>query len=306
MLVFRIIVVMPNRKIRIVRMEDARVYITTGTPTYGDDIIMLDDVHRLELGADALHLSFMFFCFCQEGEAKFKINGRPREMHKHDLLFGFGEQVFEDCLVSDDFKGKMLLVSRKFSQESIVGLYHLWPYLMDVYHSPVIHLEEKEARNLHALTTEGLRRMEDKDNPFLSDTIISIMRIFYFDMCQILSQRKEGKMEVEKNSRLYAIFDEFMQLLSQNFKKERNVVWYGEQMCLSPKYLSEVVKEISGRSASGWISAMVINEIKTLLRNTNYSVKEVAQIMNFRNQSFLGKYFKNYTGMSPREYKKKE
>ena len=84
------------------------------------------------------------------------------------------------------------------------------------------------------------------------------------------------------------------------------MVWYGEQMCLSPKYLSEVVKEISGRSASGWISAMVINEIKTLLRNTNYSVKEVAQIMNFRNQSFLGKYFKNYTGMSPREYKKKE
>ena len=161
-------------------------------------------------------------------------------------------------------------------------------------------------RNLHALTSEGLRRMEEKDNPFLSETIISIMRIFYFDICQILSQRKAGKMEVEKNSRLYAIFDEFMQLLSQNFKKERNVVWYGEQMCLSPKYLSEVVKEISGRSASGWISAMVINEIKTLLRNTNYSVKEVAQIMNFRNQSFLGKYFKNYTGMSPREYKKKE
>ena len=51
---------------------------------------------------------------------------------------------------------------------------------------------------------------------------------------------------------------------------------------------------------------MVVNEIKTLLRNTNYSVKEVAQIMNFRNQSFLGKYVKNYTGMSPREYKKKE
>ena len=229
-MVFRIIVVMPNRKIRIVRMEDARVYITTGTPTYGDDLIMLDDVHRLELGADALHLSFMFFCFCQEGEARFKINGRPREMHKHDLLFGFGEQVFEDCLVSDDFKGKMLLVSRKFSQESIVGLYHLWPYLMDVYHSPVIHLEEKELRNLHALTSEGLRRLEEKDNPFLSETIISIMRIFYFDICQILSQRKAGKMEVEKNSRLYAIFDEFMQLLSQNFKKERNVVWYGDEM----------------------------------------------------------------------------
>ena len=286
-------------------MEDARVYITTGTPTYGDDVIMLDDVHRLELGADALHLSFMFFCFCQEGEAKFKINGRPREMHKHDLLFGFGEQVFEDCLVSDDFKGKMLLVSRKFSQESIVGLYHLWPYLMDVYHSPVIHLEEKEVRNLHALTSEGLRRVEEKDNPFLFETIISIMRIFYFDICQILSQRKAGKMEVEKNSRLYAIFDEFMQLLSQNFKKERNVVWYGEQMCLSPKYLTALVKSVSGYTVQQLIFKAIIRRSIFLINSTSKTIQEIADDLSFPNASAFGTFFKKQTGHSPKHYRRK-
>lgn len=285
-------------------MEDARVHVSSGTPSYGDDLIILDNIHILELGNDALHLSFMFFCYCMKGEARFKINGSQRMMTSGDLLFGFGEQVFEDCVVSEDFTGKMILISRKFSQESIVGLYHLWPYLLDVYRRPVIHLSDDERMNLRILHDELTRRLAVQDNPYLPDTIIAMMRIFYYDICHILSGRSQNTPDTEGKTRLYSIFDQFMHLLSKNFKKERNVTWYSEQMCLSPKYLSEVIKEISGRSASGWISAMVINEIKTLLRNTDYSIKEVAQIMNFHNQSFLGKYFKNYTGVSPREYKK--
>lgn len=295
---------MPNRKIRNIRMEDARVYISSGTPGYGDDLIILENIHRLELGNDALHLSFIFFCYCMEGEAEFKINGLQRRMTGGDLLFGFGEQVFEDCVVSEDFTGKMILISRKFSQESIVGLYHLWPHLLDVYRQPVVHLSEGERMNLRRLFDDLIRRLADQGNPYLPDTIIAMMRIFYFDMCYILGDRNRSAVNMEGKARLYSIFDQFMRLLSENFKRERNVTWYSEQMCLTPKYMSEVIKEISGRSASGWISAMVINEIKTLLRNTDYSIKEVAQIMNFQNQSFLGKYFKNYTGVSPREYKK--
>lgn len=293
---------MPNRKVKIVRIKDAKIFLTTSSPSYGDDLIIVDDIHQLDLGSDALHLSFMFFCYCMKGEASFKINGAERQMHKGDLLFGFGEQVFEDCRVSQDFLGKMILISRKFSQESIIGLHHLWPFLIYVYRNPVIHLEERERLALRFLSDEAARRLNEQDNPYLSDTIISLMRIFYFDICNFLSRRCEE--QKEGKGRLYTIFDRFMHLLSENFKKEREVAWYSEQMCLSPKYLSEVIKEISGRSVSGWIAAMVVTEIKTLLRNTDYSIKEIAQIMHFRNQSFLGKYFKNYTGMSPSSYKK--
>ncbi|GAY29767.1 AraC family transcriptional regulator, partial [Prevotella sp. MGM2] len=102
----------------------------------------------------------------------------------------------------------------------------------------------------------------------------------------------------------YNIFDKFIHLLSDNFRSERNVSWYSDQLCLTPKYLSEVVKNVSGRTAGQWIANFVVMEIKQLLANTSLSVKEIAVRLNFSNQSFLGKYFKNATGFSPSDYRK--
>lgn len=75
-------------------------------------------------------------------------------------------------------------------------------------------------------------------------------------------------------------------------------------MCLTPKHLSEMVKMVSGRTAGQWLTTMVMIETKTLLQDTQYSIKEIAQMMNFQNQSFLGKYFKNIEGISPSDFRK--
>lgn len=101
----------------------------------------------------------------------------------------------------------------------------------------------------------------------------------------------------------FVLFGRFLGMVQQNYKVQRNVVWYSEQLCVTPKYLSEVVKRVSGRTARQWIQLFVLIEIKTLLRNTNYSIKEITGALNFPNQSFLGKYFKNATGQSPSEYR---
>ena len=64
------------------------------------------------------------------------------------------------------------------------------------------------------------------------------------------------------------------------------------------------MKTVSGKTAGQWITTLVMVEIKTLLQNTNLSIKEIAQEMNFPNQSFLGKYFKNVEGISPSDFRK--
>lgn len=81
-------------------------------------------------------------------------------------------------------------------------------------------------------------------------------------------------------------------------------MWYSDQLCLTPKYLSEAVKAVSGKTARQWITTLVIMEVKVLLRNTDLSIKEIAQELNFPNQSFLGKYFKNATNISPSDYRR--
>lgn len=91
--------------------------------------------------------------------------------------------------------------------------------------------------------------------------------------------------------------------MQKNYKHERSVKWYSDRLCLTPKYLSEIVKQASGRTARQWLMAFVLIEIKSLLRNTDYSIKQIAQEMNFSSQSSFGKYFHHATGLAPKEYR---
>lgn len=85
--------------------------------------------------------------------------------------------------------------------------------------------------------------------------------------------------------------------------KERSIAFYADMLCLTPKYLSQVIYKCSGSFASEWIRKMVILEAKSLLDNKNFSVQQISDMMNFPNPSFFGKYFKAATGMTPRKYR---
>lgn len=100
------------------------------------------------------------------------------------------------------------------------------------------------------------------------------------------------------------IFQKFIQLVTQNYKRERRLIFYAQQICITPRYLSRVVKEISGHSASDWIDILITNEILYQIRFSNRSIQQIAYEMGFPNQSFFGKYFKSHIGYSPKEYRR--
>ena len=87
--------------------------------------------------------------------------------------------------------------------------------------------------------------------------------------------------------------------------KERSLQFYADKMCLTPKYVSGTIKSFSGKGALDWINEYVVLEAEMMLRYTKMSVQEIAYALNFPTQSAFGKYFKQQTGMSPREYRYK-
>ena len=109
--------------------------------------------------------------------------------------------------------------------------------------------------------------------------------------------------EPKKSKRKEEIFKQFIAAVQDNYTKERNVIFYADKLCVSPKYLSAVVHEVSGKHATNWINEYVILECKAMLKVEGDSVKNVCNRLNFPNQSFFAKYFKQHTGMTPREYK---
>ena len=94
-------------------------------------------------------------------------------------------------------------------------------------------------------------------------------------------------------------------MVEEHFRSERRVGWYAIQLGITSKYLSETVKTISKRTPNEWIDYYVTTELSVLLKNSTLSIKDITARMNFPNQSFLGKYFKEHVGVSPSEFRKK-
>lgn len=107
----------------------------------------------------------------------------------------------------------------------------------------------------------------------------------------------------KKHSRKDIIFHDFQLALFRHFRTERDVAFYARLQNLSPRYFSSIIKEKSGYNALQWIAQQVITEAKLLLETSEMSVKEISIRLNFPSQSFFGKYFKQYTGVSPKEYR---
>ncbi|MDE6042278.1 MAG: helix-turn-helix domain-containing protein [Muribaculaceae bacterium] len=119
--------------------------------------------------------------------------------------------------------------------------------------------------------------------------------------CRMAVEEEHGRRSV--STRVGYVHD-FVKLVRAHYATERSVAFYAEKLCISPKYLSLIVKQATGRSAARWIDEFVLMEAKNLLRYSGKNIQQVAYALNFSNQSSFGKYFKHLTGMSPTEYQK--
>ena len=270
----------------------------------GTELTLFDDISWNALVNTPTQIGFLLIALCTEGEATFTLNGVAQHMKAGDLLISFGNQVFDEQHAAQNFHGKAVLMSRSFAQNCIVGLNKMWPYLLYLMEHPVLHLTLEEQSWINDCYALISRRVTQKPSRYMREAAESLVRAFYFEICNLLDERVRPTEQTKAQTRAYAIFDQFIRLVSEHYKRERSVEWYSSEMCLTPKHLSEVVKQVSGRTAGQWITTLVIIEIKSLLQNTSLSIKEITDEMNFPNQSFLGKYFKNVEGISPSDYRR--
>lgn len=128
----------------------------------------------------------------------------------------------------------------------------------------------------------------------------SILRSYLYVIIFELDNLKEP---ISNDAIQNPLFEKFKEILSQEFLKHRSVEYYANCLNVTRKYLSEVVKSNSGKTASDWISAIVVLEAKVLLQNKSVTISQVSDMLNFSNPSVFGRFFKNSTGFSPLEYR---
>ena len=104
-------------------------------------------------------------------------------------------------------------------------------------------------------------------------------------------------------SRKQTIFDRFISLVNQHATREHQIRYYADKMCLTERYLSTIIRQMSGTTAKEWIDRAIIARIKVELKHSNKSVAQISDETYFPNPSFFSKYFKRLTGLTPLEYR---
>jgi YesN/AraC family two-component response regulator len=168
--------------------------------------------------------------------------------------------------------------------------------------NPVVALTPREQQVYTTYFMAIREKMADTDHHYRIQLVKSLLLAMFYDMSNVIWRVQQSG--TKPLSRADTIFAGFIQLLEQNFRTERRVSWYARQLNITPKYMSEVVKQISQRTSNEWIDSYVILEIRVLLKNTTKSIKEITEELHFPNQSFLGKYFKERMGVNPSEYRR--
>ena len=129
------------------------------------------------------------------------------------------------------------------------------------------------------------------------------MMISYW-MSEIVKQdEKEAKIKISRNEQ---IFKSFLKLVQKNYMTNREVAFYADKLCITPKYLGVVVSQVSHRRPLDWIRDYVILDAKAMLLSREYSIQQISQMLNFPNPSFFSKYFREAVGYSPSKYLNKD
>ena len=268
----------------------------------GGDILLLDEMSRMPLPEEPRRMDCLFLAVCLEGSARYFVDTVEHVVKPGDLIIISRGRVTYDCTMSPDCRGIGIVINYDFFKETVKSVHGMSTLFLFARNHPVFSLPEERAAFIVDAFFRMKAKIDEQDNHFRREMVQSLFLTMVYEMCNVIYSVQSRNDEL--HTRAEEIFTQFILLVERNFRTERRVGWYSEQLCISPKYLSETVKAVSQRTPNEWIDSYVTMELRMLLRNTSKSIKEVAQELNFANQSFLGKYFKEHVGMSPSEYRR--
>ena len=269
-----------------------------------DNIAIFNDmsmIRGLELPAK---IDFILSIMCEAGRLLISYDNRSHELTKNSLMDMRQGHVINSYELSPDFKGHVIVVSTKHLDKTVPTMTKFMPYMIHFMGYPVIKLTEEEMTNqIELRNLLKAKSQPQSDHAYRVNVVRSVLEALFFETLGVYSAHSMDLRSMQTIRRKDSLLYDFIQLVESEFRRERSVAYYANRLCVSPKHLSSMVKEASGRTAGDWIDSYVIMEAKALLKNTGMTVQEISQALNFANQSFFGKYFKHLTGISPRMYR---
>lgn len=233
----------------------------------------------------------------QKGYVNVSVNMVSHRIEAGTMVFVGRYVVTELTDVSDDIQAFVLSMSDELLRLALGNAIpkafdgRLQDFILPLTSSEIEYLD-----GMHLIIYNSLKHQASSSQVVLQLVGAMMTHISY------LWEKSEAMQENTK-SREQQLFTGFIRLVAQYAAERHGLDFYASHLCVTPRYMSTIVRYVSGKSAKHWIDEATINAIKVQLRYTDKQVAEIAYDMNFPNASFFCKYFKRLTGMTPMDYR---
>ena len=285
-----------RHKIEDITPEDHRI---------GTDILLIDDANAIRaegmLGSDPFKVDMTMAIIYDQGEAVTKINMRECHIKAPAVLIVMHGQTCEPVSYSENLQGRAIAMSPAFTDRLFINSEsHVHSLYASILKNPIISFDNEQ--NVYGQYYDLLLNVaRSPKSEFKLDSALHLTLAMFYGYSHMKHEMPDDGKGTPRQEELY---NSFLELVGDNYNQSRELGFYADRLCVTAKYLSEVVKAVSGKTALEIIEEYVITECKALLLSTVMSIQEISDELNFPSQSVFGKYFKRVTGLSPNAYRK--
>lgn len=247
-------------------------------------------------------LSYGAIMICRKGRAVLNVNYKDWDMFEGAVITVFPNDVVELKEVSSLFEVEILKYNASLLREASLQLEQT------VYSS----LREDRCRQNTPVVTNIINAMfallkvyfRQSECTCISQLVLCQLKAFFIGFHEYLQRNPQYRPDEVKSYRVRELFNHFMMLMERDYKLSRDVNYYASLMNITPKYLTNIVRQVTGHTPKVIIDQYVVLQAKMQLKRTSQSIKEIAWEYHFADASFFCRYFKKHTGLTPQEIRK--
>ena len=260
--------------------------------------VLVTEVENLPPSKSPIQSEALVIGLCLSGSIKFMYNMEEKEFVPKELGVTLPNVVISNGEASPDYRAILVIISKEYFDK----LVHHSSFVdyKKYYFRPNCNLTDEHFNNIRAIL-RVLRIVSESDHPRHDELLEENLDLLFYAITRYRGE--EGK-KSEAQTRNEKLISRFYDLLIANYHIHHDLSWYARQLCLSRKYFSAVMRQNTGKSAAEWIDIILVMHAKKLLRTRrDLTIQQIAFELGFSESATFCRYFKEQTGLRPKEYR---
>lgn len=258
------------------------------------------DFHELKAKIPLILDAGVVVFVCLEGEGKIVVDMQTISIRRGSIVILLPYSVIQLADISDNTRITLIATGMGFLEKLALSQ-PVENYVEKIREMPCLQLTETQLEQAKKIYLFVEKLYKEATGPLKQEIRSSLLTLLALEIVTLFAENQETGSP--RLSRQDQVFRNFTISLAKNVSQHRTVEFYANEACLTPKYFSTVIKKRSGKLPMDWITERTIVLIKFLLQNSDKSIQEISNDLNFPNQSFFTRYFKSHTGFTPTAFR---